>query len=418
MGRRVVVIAALVIALVGARLITTDHPRIWPYRHAAQYWLFNQTGAIQPPADEPQGRLRGVVRAAGGQPIAGATVLVAAGDGTPFAAESDAQGHYSLSVPVGSYLPVAGAPGFEDLVLRTALGIGVAAGQTTPLDLTLRPRGSVPVSPPTQVRLSEPLALQIAQPLPATAIRRELGFRADDRSNQLTLVYTPNDGATTLLPVLLAVYPGSADTWESVSLPLAQAGYVVIAVGPDYALDLEADVDDLERVLTLVHAGQIPRADPTRIGALAGSYSGLHVMRLATRAPGVIESALLLGPPTDLFELRRQFEAGTFAPPFGLDQALIALGLPNRVPERYWRYSVRYHARAITMPLMLIHSKQDEVVPFTQSQLLADELKRLGQPHELHILEGMGHYLLATERTPAIDDLFNTTIDFFTRTLG
>ena len=415
MGRRVAVIAALVIVLAG--LITSDHPRIWPYRHAAHYWLLKRTGAIQPPAAEPQGRLRGVVRSATGQPIAGATVLVAAGDGTPFAAESDAQGQYSLSVPVGSYLPVAGAPGFEDLALRTALGIGVAAGQTTPLDLTLRPRGVARVSPATEVLLSEPLALRIEQPLPATAIRRALSFRADERSNQLTLVYTPNDGATTPLPVLLAVYPGPADSWESVSLPLAQAGYVVIAVGPAYALDLEADVDDLDRVLQLVQGGQIPRADRARIGALAGSYSGLHVMRLATRAPGSIQSALLLGPPTDLFELRRQFEAGTFAPPFGLDQALIALGLPSRVPERYWRYSARYHARAITIPLMLIHSKQDEVVPFTQSQLLADELQRLGQPHELHILEGMGHYLLATERTPAIDDLFNTTIDFFARTL-
>jgi dipeptidyl aminopeptidase/acylaminoacyl peptidase len=136
-------------------------------------------------------------------------------------------------------------------------------------------------------------------------------------------------------------------------------------------------------------------------------------MRLAAREPDALQAALLLGPPTDMFELRRQFEAGTFAPPFDLDQALIALGLPHQVPDRYWRYSSRYHARDIQMPLMLIHSKEDEVVPFTQSQLLAGELARLGQPHELHILEGMGHYLLATERTPAIDDLFKTTVDFF-----
>ncbi|MBV9792254.1 MAG: prolyl oligopeptidase family serine peptidase, partial [Chloroflexi bacterium] len=194
-------------------------------------------------------------------------------------------------------------------------------------------------------------------------------------------------------------------------------GYAVIAVGPAYALDLEADIDDLQRVVNLAKAGAFPRADGSRIGALAGSYSGLHVLRLAMRAPDALDSALLLGPPTDLFELRRLFEEGSFFPPFGLDQALIALGLPDRAPERYWRYSARYHARDLTLPLMLIHSKQDEVVPFTQSQLLADELQRLGRPHELHILEGMGHYLQATERTPAIDDLFNTTLDFFDRTL-
>ncbi len=209
------------------------------------------------------------------------------------------------------------------------------------------------------------------------------------------------------------MYPGPADQWESVSLPLAQAGYAVVAVGPAYALDLEPDIDDLQRVVQQIRKGILPRADADRLGALGGSYSGLHVMRLAVREPDALRAALLLGPPTDMFELRRQFEAGTFFPPFGLDQALIALGLPSREPERYWQYSARYHARDIPMPVMLIHSKEDEVVPFTQSQLLADELTRLGKPHELHILEGMGHYLLATERTPAIDDLFQTTINFF-----
>jgi pimeloyl-ACP methyl ester carboxylesterase len=418
MRRRILMIVLLVLMLLGTYLVTTDSARIWPYRHAAQYLLLDRLGLVQPPAAEARGTLRGIIRSSFGQPIAGATVLLSAVDGTPFVAESDEQGRYVLpNVPVGMYIPVAGAPHFEDTVVRTLLGIGIAAEQTTTLDLMLRPRAPSQVPPPVDVQLSEPQAWQIQQPLPAMAIRREISFRVGDRANELTFLYTPNDGATTPLPTLLAVYPGPADAWESVSMPLAQAGYAVIAVGPAYALDLEADIDDLERLVELAQAGHLPRADGSRIGALAGSYSGLHVTRLAVREPDALDSALLLGPPTDLFELRRQFEAGTFFPPFGLDQALIALGLPNRVPERYWRYSIRYHARDLALPLMLIHSKQDEVVPFTQSQVLADELRRLGKPHELHILEGMGHYLLATERTPAIDDLFNTTTDFFARTL-
>jgi dipeptidyl aminopeptidase/acylaminoacyl peptidase len=267
------------------------------------------------------------------------------------------------------------------------------------------------------VRLSPSVTLALDSPIPSRAIRSTLTFTADGRPNQLTYVYAPDDGQTVALPTLLVVYPGPADQWESVSLPLAQAGYAVIAVGPDYALDLEPDIDDLERVLGLIRAGRIPRADGTRVGALGGSYSGLHVLRLAIRDPQALRAALLLGPPADLFELRREYEAGTFFPPFGLDQALIALGLPSEGPERYWRYSARFHAAAIPIPLMLIHSREDEVVPFRQSELLAAELARLGKPHELHILDGMGHYLLATERTPAIDDLFKTTTDFFARYL-
>ncbi len=401
----------LLLAVVG--LATTDSPRVWPYRNAALYFVQKRLGLLRPTAG-PAGELRGVVRSTWGRPIEGATVLVSTPDGTAYGGETDAQGHYRIvDVPSGSYIPVAGAPGFEDLALRTYLGIRVAAGRTTELELTLRPREPVNVAPAEAVRLSEAQVWQVEQPLPGRALRRELAFRADGRSNQLTLYYTPDDGLTTPLPTLLAVYPGPADQWESVSLPLAQAGYAVVAFGPAYALDLEPDIDDLQRVVELIRAGRLTRADATRLGALGGSYSGLHVLRLSVREPEVLGAALLLGPPTDMFELRRQFEAGTFFPPFGLDQALIALGLPSAEPERYWRYSARYHARDIPMPLMLIHSKQDEVVPFTQSQLLAEELRRLRKPHELHILEGMGHYLLATERTPAIEDLFRTTTNFF-----
>jgi dipeptidyl aminopeptidase/acylaminoacyl peptidase len=200
-------------------------------------------------------------------------------------------------------------------------------------------------------------------------------------------------------------------------MPLAQAGYAVIAVGPEYALDLEPDVDDLVRIITKLREGAFPRANPERLGLLGGSYSSLHVFRLAQRNPALSDAILVLGPPTDLFELRRLFEERVFLPPFGLDKAFIALGSPSREPERYFRYSPRFYARAIRAPIMLIHSKMDEVVPFTQSELLAAELARLGKPHELKILEGMGHYLLEPERTPAVDDLFNTTVAFFQREL-
>lgn len=444
MLRRILLLLLGGLLLGGLYFGTSDNPRIWPLRHIVQYALLTgswprgngttaestttEAAAIQTqprppsaivlPPNLPIGTISGVVRSTWGRPIAGARVLVTTADGTAWSAESDAGGRYTIrDVPVGSYAPVAGAPGFEDTILRTWLGIGVRAGQTTPLDLTLSPRQPARVAPPTNVQLSDSQVWQVPKPLPARAVRRELKFQADGRSNQLTLYYTPDDGKTTPLPTLLAVYPGPADTWESMSLPLAQAGYAVIAVGPAYALDLEPDVDDLQRVVDLIKAGQLPRADGNRIGALGGSYSSLHVLRLAERDPTAVKSLLLLGPPTDLFELRRQFEAGTFFPPFGLDQALVALGLPSRAPERYWRYSARYHARDLTAPIMLIHSKADTVVPFTQSQVLADELQRLGKPYDLRILEGMGHYLLATERTPAIDDLFKTTTDFFARTL-
>jgi dipeptidyl aminopeptidase/acylaminoacyl peptidase len=347
-------------------------------------------------------------------------VLVSDATGVTWSGESDASGFYRIAeLPAGRYIVVAGAAGYDDASSRETLldRVHVRAATTTHFALELAPSSLPDRLGVDDWRLSEPRAVQIAAPLPATADVYDVRFTAGGRPNQTTLYYTPV-GCAAELPTLLTVYPGPADTWATVSLPLAQAGFAVIAVGPAYALDLEPDVDDLVRLITRLREGAFPCADPERLGILGGSYSSLHAFRLAERNPALAQAILVLGPPTDLFELRRLFEQRAFVPPFGLDQAFIAFGLPSREPERYFRYSPRFRARRFQAPVMLIQSKVDEVVPPSQSQLLADELARLGKPHELKILEGMGHYLLEPERTPAIDDLFNTTVAFFERELG
>lgn len=411
MRRRILLGLGVIGVGLGAWLGLTGNPRVWPIRNTLQYRLLE-------PRVGPFTTIRGTVRTPQGTPIPNARVLVASHQGKPYSAESDAKGEFTIAnVPAGEYVPIVGAPGYNDTTVRKWGMLRLGLDETTPLTITLTPRPSPAplLVPASNFRLSEPRALQITKPLAASAISRTVEFDVAGRRNQETLYFTPNDGRDTPVPVLLAVYPGIANSWDSVSFPLAQAGYAVIAIGPAYALDLEQDVDDLERVLDAVRAGKFPRADPNRIGVLGGSYSSLHLLRLLETRQQPIDAALFLGPPTDLFEMRRQFMAGDIFPPFGLDQALIALGFPDRNPEPYWRYSARYHVRALPpqLPIMLIHSKADEIVPFEQAHLLSDELNRIGHKHELHILEGMGHYLLATERTPAIDDLFNLTLRFF-----
>ncbi len=420
-GRRRVLRLLLVSLLaLAVYLSLSNDQRIWPYRNTLHYHLLQAWWSVMPaPEARENGEIAGVVRSPDGAPIEGARVLVSAHDGTAWSAESDSAGRYRITgVPPARYVPVAGAEGFENVALRR-LGwfrTLVWSGRTTQLDVTLPRRRERALAPAENFRLDPPRTLTIEKPLPATAEERAIHFEVDGRPNQVSLYYTPVGGESRL-PTLLAVYPGPADTWAQVSLPLAQAGYAVIAVWPAYALDLEPDIDDLRRLLDGLEAGAFPRADPTRLAALGGSYSGAHVFRLLQRDPAGLDALLLLGAPTDLFELRRLFEEGSFRPPFGLDKALIALGLPDGAPEIYWRYSPLYHARSYNVPIMLIHSKVDEVVPFTQSERLAAELERLGKRHELYILEGMGHYLLEPERTPAIDDLFRITTDFFAREL-
>ena len=48
-------------------------------------------------------------------------------------------------------------------------------------------------------------------------------------------------------------------------------------------------------------------------------------------------------------------------------------------------------------PIMLIHGRDDTVVPYSHSRLMADKLKDHGKPHEFLQLEGEDHWLSQSE---------------------
>ncbi|HXI16797.1 MAG TPA: prolyl oligopeptidase family serine peptidase [Chloroflexota bacterium] len=285
---------------------------------------------------------------------------------------------------------------------------------------TLQPNAAEPaLAAGVGLTLGDPEVVTSQTPLPGRAVRRSVSFQSGGRSNQLTLLYTPEWvplGA--VLPVLLTVYPGPADGWEAASVPLAEAGYAVIAVGPAYSFALERDIDELARLLRFAREGRLPGADGSRLAVLGGSYSGLHVLRLLQREHGQMDlrAVVLMGAPTDLFDMRRRLEDRSFVPPFGLDQALIALGIPNRNPARYWRYSGAYHVRPKAPPHLLIHSRSDDVVPYQQSELLARSLAGAGVPHELHLMDGGSHYLLSNETEARL--VQELTLEFLRRYLA
>ena len=400
--------------------LATDNLMIWPVRNALQYRIVSfLNNAFPPSAPNPPGVLRGTVYDEAGRPIAKAWVLVSGPDGTTYSAQSDESGQYMIGeAPAGWYRPVAGAPGYESVRL----------GDDGWNQVLIKPEGSVvdvvlpidaaqTVTPGTDFSLGEPKNLSCQAPLPGQGVRRTLHFESNGQANQPSLYYTPVTAeAEAKFPTLLAIYPGPADTWECVSLPLSEAGYAVVAVGPAYSFDLETDLDELERVLAFVRAGKFPGADGDQIALLGGSYSSLHVLRLLQRRQA-IQAALLLGPPTDLFDMRRRLENGSFVPPFGLDQAFYALGFPDREPLRYWQYSGAYHVRSDFPPLAILHSRTDAVVPYQQSELLVSQLEAAGVPYESHFFDGGGHYLLAEDGDGDALKMYEITLNFLAKHL-
>jgi acetyl esterase/lipase len=420
--RRWVLAAAGLLAAGLLWLATTEQHAVWPVRNTLQYqalrWWWGLAGV--PHAGYEPGALAGAVTTRGGQPIAGATVLVATWDGTTYSATTAADGRYRIAdVPEGRYVPIAGAPGYAAQAVRPwGLRVRVLPDSERRLDITLEAEKAPVVAPGTGFVLGEAEELSCPGPVASRALRREVRFESGGRASQPAFYYEPISG-TERLPTVLAIYPGPADSWECASLPLTQAGYAVLASGPAYALDLEHDIDELERLLQFVRAGRFARADAERVAVVAGSYSGLHVQRLVQR--GVeLRAALLLGPPTDLFDMRQRLEERSFVPPFGLDAALVALGLPDRNPERYFRYSGRYHVSERWPVVALLHSRTDSVVPFQQSELLAAKLEALGVPYESYFFEGASHYLLGAEGQGEVEDtleVYRITLDFLARQL-
>ena len=64
-----------------------------------------------------------------------------------------------------------------------------------------------------------------------------------------------------------------------------------------------------------------------------------------------------------------------------------------------------------------MHSRNDEIVPFQQSEQLAADLTRLGVPNEVHFFDGLSHYLLADRPSAELTTLYEITLTFLRRTL-
>ncbi len=403
----------IIVGLLAIGLIwfaTTDNVAIWPIRNTLRYqfdqWRADGQMHTPQPADH---RIAGCISDVHQQPIVGAIVAVSERDGRLHRASSDNQGCYTLAnLPANDYQLLVTASSYGDY-----LGAIDLKNAQTEQHVQLAPAIAPSYAPVEKLVIGPTSVVSRTTPYPTQALREQIQVWGDNGEQQLTLLYRPMT-TTQNLPLMLAVYPGAADEWESVSIPLAERGYSVLAVGPAYSLDLETDIADLKRLLALARGGSFVGVDGSRIAIMAGSYSSLHVLRLLQDDVG-FTGVVLLGPISDLFAMRESFVAGSFIPPFGLDQALIALGYPDQEIQRYARYSAQLHPRADLPPILLMHSRTDEVVPASQSEFLAAQWRRLGIDVESYFFDGMSHYLQAVARSPELDELYKITLDFLAR---
>ncbi|QIQ85814.1 prolyl oligopeptidase family serine peptidase [Erythrobacter sp.] len=151
--------------------------------------------------------------------------------------------------------------------------------------------------------------------------------------------------------------------------------------------------DKSDGLKALAEAGIV---DPKRACIMGASYGGYAALAGVTIEQGVYRCAVSVNGVSDLKAITLAQRTGTrdifrraIDRQFGAATDLEAIS-PARLADR------------ADAPVLLIHGRDDTVVPFAQSALMADELKDAGKVFEFVELPGEDHWLSAAETRKAM----------------
>lgn len=164
----------------------------------------------------------------------------------------------------------------------------------------------------------------------------------------------------------------------------------------------ETDINDLESgVRHLVKKGMV---DPKRVGIWGSSYGGLMTMMSLFKKPGVYAAGIAGAPATNV---RHAFpgQMWVMGPSTGDD-----------MPERYNNQSAKFQTKGLEDPLMIIHGSKDQVVLYSDTLDVVQDLIKQEKMFELVTLPGVVHGWDAQESTLR-KFAFKKMVQFFDRHL-
>jgi dipeptidyl aminopeptidase/acylaminoacyl peptidase len=195
----------------------------------------------------------------------------------------------------------------------------------------------------------------------------------------------------------------------------AKAGFVVIA--SDYRYQgVTAKRDEwggveVDDVLNLVPAlKSLDYVDPERLYMLGLSRGGTETY-LAIKRGAPIKAAAVIGGVTDVKAwVDTRPEMGIVDGNEYIDGfANIWPDYEHRAEQQYRARSAVYWADQINVPVLILHSRTDRLVPVTQALRMAQALQEKGKVYSLHIYDRDGHPLPQNrgDRDRMIVDWFN-----------
>jgi dipeptidyl aminopeptidase/acylaminoacyl peptidase len=238
-----------------------------------------------------------------------------------------------------------------------------------------------------------------------TAEIRKVTYAAGDGLAISAFLTLPRGVAEKNLPLIMMPHGGPAardtgdfDWWAQA---VADQGYAVLQPnfrGSDIDSDFMAagygewgrkmQTDLSDGVQYLAKQGII---DPSRVCIVGASYGGYAALAGVTLQSGIYRCAVSVSGPSDLPRMRSWTRDGH-------------LGMVNRYWERFWGVGERDndilksispvdHVQDVTVPILLIHGRDDTVVPYEQSDVMLSALKKAGKPVEMVTLKHEDHWL-------------------------
>jgi dipeptidyl aminopeptidase/acylaminoacyl peptidase len=156
---------------------------------------------------------------------------------------------------------------------------------------------------------------------------------------------------------------------------------------------MQTDLSD--GVRHLVREGIV---DEKRVAIVGASYGGYAALAGVTLDPDVYNCAVSLAGISDLVKFYKWIRGETGRRDSVSDRYLDRfLGVSGISDPLLKELSPCNYAADVSVPVMLIHGKDDTVVPFEQSKIMAKALKRAKKPYELVKLKDEDHWLSRSE---------------------
>ncbi len=264
------------------------------------------------------------------------------------------------------------------------------------------------------------------------ALLMDVYYAADPNGYGIVLI----NGSGWQAPLSLDARPlkGSPDRPSPRRTILVDAGYTLFSINHRAAprFRYPAPVEDAQRAVRYVrHHAASYGIDPNRIGAIGGSSGGHLASMLGvldgdadpeTPSPvdqesSKVQTVVAWYPGTDFIEWVRGGGRGARFLGANLSSRQLE-NEPNSAEARLYREaSPTSYVSADDPPFLLIHGDQDDVVPFTQSELFRDKLANSGVTVELIRVPGGGHGYRGWERLPNVPEHLEAMVAWFDRHL-